>query len=169
MLVYFTNNAKNRPCVYFTKQQSRHIYTTSVAHSTSKWTVSLKLFKCCPRFPLRRQNKEATRSTPRTVHNNNTGLFSTQELAGQTFRRKLVFLIPDIFARVKFYLLFHNICRVNGPDCWAMAAAVVGASGSDCYIHPRVGDSAVNKCHNPPKPVVTVEAKYNAVVPRYLS
>lgn len=30
----------------------------------------------CPRFPLRRQNKEATRSTPRTAQRAHTGLFT---------------------------------------------------------------------------------------------
>lgn len=35
-----------------------------------------KVLKCCPRFPLRRQNKEATWSTPRAAPANiNIGLF----------------------------------------------------------------------------------------------
>lgn len=39
--------------------------------------------ECCPRFPLRRQNKEATRSTPRTAQRAHTGLFTRLKGRGE--------------------------------------------------------------------------------------
>lgn len=140
MLVYFyKNNTWNRPWFDFTKHRSRPILRRPFADSTGTRTASLKPFKCRPRFPLRRQNKEATRSTPRAAPDTNTGPFSTQQLADPTFRRKRVFLAPTRLLGRSFICLLHNIRGLDEVDCGAMAAAVVGASGAGCYIHPVLG------------------------------
>lgn len=60
-----------RACLLFLP--GYHVPLTLSCCSPVNWDIFFgKVLKCCPRFPLRRQNKdaEATRSTPRTAHIN---------------------------------------------------------------------------------------------------
>lgn len=146
--------------------QVGNIYATSVADWSSKWRLSLKLFKCCPRFPFcARQNKEATWSTPRTAHNNNTtttttGLSSTQQLAEQTFPRKLLVLIPPtphptphVGSGGVLFAFPQHLSGVDEPDRWAMAAAVFEGGPLLLQSPPCWGHHCQQiepGCHNPP-------------------
>lgn len=94
--------------IYFAGEHEWMFSTKSVALFVSKLKFKerkeekKKVLKCCPRFPLRRQNKEATWSTPRTAPANiNIGLF----IRGNNV---LTALYEEAIA---FYVISPHICR----------------------------------------------------------
>lgn len=96
--------------------------------------VSLKVPKCCPRFPLRRQNKdnEATWSTPRTTPVHVNIFFREKEFADFTLLRSHFYNSPHTRGGVIFLYDFCCVVWPTGVLCISMAAADVGASVCDC-------------------------------------
>lgn len=126
--------------------------------SLKKEKKKKKVLKCCPRFPLRRQNKEATWSTPRTAPANiNIGLFIRgNNVLTALYEEAIAFYVISpricrgvvLFVSVFIRLLLGWRARLL---CISMAAAVVGASGCDCYMHPVLAQDYQQMdpgCHN---------------------
>lgn len=82
--------------------------------------------ECCPRFPLRRQNKEATRSTPRTAQRAHSGLFTRLKgrvepptLLPVKLQPRFGGLHKHAGVRLRFPTRSRDFYAVVEPDCCA--------------------------------------------------
>lgn len=105
---------------------------------------ALKDLKCSTRFAV----KTKTLSTPRTAPAD-INIYIKKKCVGFTFLRSS-FIMFFIYARVWLFTDFicWGVCRAV---LFWMAAAVVGASGSDCYMNPLLARTLSTNRPNPPR------------------